>query len=147
MSDDDVVYNGSTSTSGSEGVSVSVHPLPLLNISEHFTRVRIQAQRDDVKGEDGLQCADSSQSRLESSLTYCVAPAHPCLQSLELSLAPSKVAISRSSTRSSWPCLRTAKSSTMTSSSPDRISVSVPSLALGLPTENTSADVLVSLNL
>lgn len=52
-SDEDVVFSGSAA---SEGVSISVHPLPLLNISEHYTRVRIQAQSstgsndDDVKG-------------------------------------------------------------------------------------------------
>ena len=47
----------------SEGVQVSLHPLPLLNISEHYTRVRIQAAASststsngtgDVKGEFAL---------------------------------------------------------------------------------------------
>ena len=33
-----------------EGVQVSLHPLPLLNISEHYTRVRVQEGREDVKG-------------------------------------------------------------------------------------------------
>lgn len=30
------------SAAPAEGVQVSLHPLPLLNISEHYTRVRIQ---------------------------------------------------------------------------------------------------------
>lgn len=30
------------SAAPAEGVQVALHPLPLLNISEHYTRVRIQ---------------------------------------------------------------------------------------------------------
>jgi hypothetical protein len=39
MGDSLVAENANTS----EGVQVSLHPLPLLNISEHYTRVRIQS--------------------------------------------------------------------------------------------------------
>lgn len=43
------------SAASAEGVQVSLHPLPLLNISEHYTRVRIQnggsLDGSDIKGE------------------------------------------------------------------------------------------------
>ena len=36
------------STSLESGLSVSLHPLPLLNVSEHLTRTRLQAESKDV---------------------------------------------------------------------------------------------------
>ena len=50
---DDVVLASSSSTGNAEGVQVSLHPLPLLSISEHYTRVRVQNEHDgkkDVRG-------------------------------------------------------------------------------------------------
>ncbi|KAG8772131.1 hypothetical protein FRC15_002955, partial [Serendipita sp. 397] len=38
MSVENVVLPSSTTS----GLSVSLHPLPILNISEHFTRIRLQ---------------------------------------------------------------------------------------------------------
>ncbi|KAL7009128.1 hypothetical protein EMMF5_001326 [Cystobasidiomycetes sp. EMM_F5] len=49
MSEDAVVVAGSSAL-GEGSVQVSLHPLPLLNISEHYTRVRIRSGGDpDVK--------------------------------------------------------------------------------------------------
>lgn len=45
MSEDTVVVAGHGSST--EGLQVSLHPLPLLSISEHYTRVRIQSQSSD----------------------------------------------------------------------------------------------------
>lgn len=51
MSEDTVVVSGNA-TAGEGSVQVSLHPLPLLNISEHYTRSRIRSGGDpNVKGE------------------------------------------------------------------------------------------------
>jgi len=54
--DDDVVLPDSAAPA--EGVQVSLHPLPLLNISEHYTRVRIQndGHLSGTKGEHLSYC-------------------------------------------------------------------------------------------
>ena len=45
------VYTKQTSASGS--VTVSLHPLVIMNISDHFTRVRVQHEEAAPPGEAG----------------------------------------------------------------------------------------------
>lgn len=77
---DDVVL-ASSSTGNAEGVQVSLHPLPLLSISEHYTRVRVQNEHDgrkDIRGGSTGEIWCSSLSPAERRIC-CLTPAAPAV--------------------------------------------------------------------